>query len=90
MGSTRKEKKMVGLWGLYYTPNSYTGVADEDRVLVYSFDTWKLAEEYIKAARLKFPRDTRFPFRVKSGLSSYSDYEIVDHFIAEHNPKIDW
>ncbi len=62
--------------------------------VVATFDTKKAARKYIKASRLKNPKDTNYPFRQKS-LLRYYDRATIEKYVppsppAEppHNPEI--
>ena len=78
---------MVALIGIR---NCYCyGEQAVEEQIVATFDKWEDAETYIEAAKLKSPRDWRYPFRVKSLLGGYVEAETREYYEAEHNPKIE-
>lgn len=63
-----------------------------EKILLATFDTEKLAREYIKKARLNIPKHERYStakiFKNKTLLSGCEDAEIETYQDLPHNPEI--
>ena len=66
---------------------------DEDGTEVATFDTEKLAKDYVERAKLKNPKDSDRPFRERSLLTYYESvsidvYDPPIYYPPTHNPTI--
>lgn len=73
-----------------YAYGGYTGNSKWVEEEIATFDTEKMARDYIEKSKLKNPKDYRRPFRKNSLLSRfrYAEVEIYDPEILTHNPTI--
>ena len=74
-----------------YAYGGWTGREDRIEGVVATFDSLKIAEEYIEKSRLKHPLKRDFPFKHKSLLSNCSYAEVRKQEEPEyipHNPTI--
>ena len=78
---------MVFLFGL--TTEKFAGgwETSEVRVLVATFETKEMAEEYVQRSIVK---NQRRPYHPASVLGAYTDYEIVDFEEIPYNPEKNW
>ena len=73
-----------------YGYGGYTGRSEWVEDKIATFDTEKMARDYIEKSKLKNPADYRRPFKKKSLLHDYryAEVEIYEPEYLEHNPTI--
>ena len=76
-------KSKVVLYGISY--EYYSG--DEYKEPLATFTNYDLAKAYAESSKLKVPRHHKFPFKKRSLLSLYEDYEIDGWYDLYHDPK---